>query len=716
MSNNIIKESNYKYHNADGTLSYTKTRIDFDDNTKTFRFVQPDGTLGLQGLSHLLYNLPNVIKANVVYIVEGEKCADALIKRGYTATTLDSGANSKWRPEFTEWLKGKKVIINPDNDRPGMKYARMIKKNVPWAIIKILPNLKEKEDIYDWLEAGHAMSELDDISETILVNEYTEVSKSNSADDKKTQSEILLNLIKDEDIELFLNENHDPYAEIPINGHKEIWSLDSEQFLLWLQRLFYKESGKTIRQENLKQVIGILYAEAKFGDKPCITLYNRVASSDDSFWYDLTSSKWNAVKINKDGWTIVDNPPKLFSRYRHQAEQTTPNPDGDINKIFSFINMSKYKTLFLCWLVACFVPDIPHPMPIFFGEKGAAKSTTCTLLKKLIDPSVLDNLTLSKDEKTLVVNLKQHYFLPFDNVSSINNETSDTLCRAITGGAVQQRKLFTDAEDYIFTFQRCISINGINNVANRADLLDRSILFELERVSEDDRRDLQEIYSSFEKERPNILGAIFNILSKAMEIYPTIKLNKLPRMADFFRWGYAIAKAMNGQGDKFLQEYKSNHSIQNIEAINADTVAYLLVEFMKFKFEWNGRISELLRVLQDEAVNHGINPKSKNMPQAPNNLSRRIKAVMSNLDAVGITFEFDKRHSDGTHIIIRNDNSISPLPPYEVNPTKILELSYGDKNGDKELHNQSSSTQSPLNNNENGDDGDNGDDYINIKF
>ena len=720
MTNNIIKETNYKYHNADGTLSHTKIRIDFDDNTKTFRFVQPDGTLGLQDLSHLLYNLPNVIKADVVYIVEGEKCADALIKLGYTATTLDSGANSNWRPEFTEWLKGKKVIIIPDNDRPGMKYARMIKENVPWAIIKELPDLPEKGDIYDWLEAEHTMSELDDIPETVLDYEEVEVSKSNSADDKKTQSEILLNLINHEDIELFLNENNDPYAEIPINGHKEIWSLDSEQLSLWLQHLYYKDTGKTIRQENLKQVIGILYAEAKFGDKPCITLYNRVASSGDSFFYDLTNPKWSAVKTNKTGWSIVDNPPKLFNRYRHQAEQTTPTTDGDINKIFSFINMSKYKTLFLCWLVACFVADISHPMPIFFGEKGAAKSTTCVLLKRLIDPSSLDTLTLSKDERTLLVNLQQHYFLPFDNVSSINNETSDTLCRAVTGGAVQQRKLFTDAEDYIFTFKKCISINGIHNVANRADLLDRSILFELERVSEDDRRELQEVYSSFEKERPNILGAIFNILSKAMEIYPTIKLDKLPRMADFFRWGYAIAEAMGGQGDIFLEEYKDNQNIQNTEAINADAVAFLLVEFMKFKSEWTGRISELLKVLQGEADNHGINLKSKAMPQAPNNLSRRIKSVRSNLDAVGITFEFDKRHSDGTHIIIRNDNSISPLPPYSVNPTKILGLSNGDKNGDTNSTNKSLNQSTPIslssNNLENGGNADNGDEYININF
>ena len=103
-------------------------------------------------------------------------------------------------------------------------------------------------------------------------------------------------------------------------------------------------------------------------------------------------------------------------------------------------------------MISCFIPDIPHPMPIFHGEKGAAKSTSCALLKKIIDPSSLGVLTLQKAERTMAVNLQNHWFLPFDNVSCINEETSDTLCRAITGSGIQQRKLHTNGDDYIFHF------------------------------------------------------------------------------------------------------------------------------------------------------------------------------------------------------------------------------------------------------------------------
>lgn len=82
---------------------------------------------------------------------------------------------------------------------------------------------------------------------------------------------------------------------------------------------------------------------------------------------------------------------------------------------------------------------------------------------------------------------------------------------------------------------------------------------------------------------PLILGNIFDILSKAIKIYPNVKLNKLPRMADFSHWGYAIAQALGDLGETFLDEYKCNYNKQNIEAINSDIVATLLIAFMKEK-------------------------------------------------------------------------------------------------------------------------------------
>lgn len=438
-------------------------------------------------------------------------------------------------------------------------------------------------------------------------------------------------------------------------------------------------SKKTINKDNLLQVINILQAEARFGNINKISLSNRVAKTEKSFWYDLTNDKWQAVEITADGWNIVDNPPILFNRYRHQSGQSLPIKNGNINKIFDYLNIKNYHTLFLCWLVSCFIPDIPHAMPIIYGEKGSAKSTACSLLKQLIDPSALETLTIPKDIRSLIVNLQQHWFLPFDNVSHINEDVSDTLCRAITGGGIQQRKLNTNAEDCIFTFKRCLAINGINNVVTRSDLLDRGILIELSRIPEEDRRELAEVQNSFKADIPYILGGIFDVLSKAMSIYPNVKLEKLSRLADFTRWGYAIGEALGNRGQEFLNEYNKNIKAQNIEAINNDVVATLIIAFMKDKKEWKGKVSELYNSLSNLTTTCGISTNSKQLPKGANHLSRKLKSLKSNLNAIGISFNTNSK-SDGTYIFIKNVNS-SPLPPY-IHKLSNDTVVYG---GDNEL-------------------------------
>lgn len=698
-------ETAYRYYDADGTLLYTKTRVDYADGTKKFYFLQPNGRKGLKDAKRVLYNLPAVYEADKVYFVEGEKCADAIIKQGYVATTLDSGAKSKWLSEYRQYFDGKTVIIIPDNDKPGMEYASKIAQNIPHAVIKQLPELGEKEDIYDWLAAGHTMDEVDALPEYKPLDDSKQTE---SSAERSTQAEILLELCDKRSLKPFLNEANDPYAAVPVESHTEIFLMDSKDFSLWLQNLYYQETKRPIRAESLSQVVNILSAKAKFGNKECIHLFNRVAPHGGAFWYDLTNAAWQAVEVTADGWEVNSSPPILFNRYRHQNEQVLPQRNGDISKIFRYVNVKEFRTLFLSWLVSCFVPEIPHPMPILFGEKGAAKSTACILLKRLMDPSALDTLTLSNDQRTLVVNLQQHYVLPFDNVSVINGDTSDMLCRAITGGSVQQRKLCTNGEDYIFNFLRCPIINGINNVANRSDLLDRSLLFELERVPETERKELFEVYRAFEEDRVGILGGIFDTLSAAMALFPSVKLNKLPRMADFCRWGYAIAEALGGHGEQFLREYAANYERQNTEAIESDPVATLTIDFMRNRDQWRGRVSELFVQLVDMAQEHGISKHAKSMPPRPNILSRRLNNLKSNLEAVGITFSI-KGESKDSYITLCNEN-ISPLPSYHVDPCKIVGVNHGGKPGDNSTPATLPPSQNALNQPGDGGTGGNGDD------
>ncbi len=153
----------YDYTDENGALLYQVVRF----APKNFRQRIPDGhggwTWSLKGVHRVLYHLPVVLKAATVYLVEGEKDADRLCALGIPATTNCGGAG-KWQPAYSAALRGKRVVILPDNDAPGEQHAHAVAQALlpVAAAVKIvrLPGLPPKGDVSDWLDMGHTRDEL----------------------------------------------------------------------------------------------------------------------------------------------------------------------------------------------------------------------------------------------------------------------------------------------------------------------------------------------------------------------------------------------------------------------------------------------------------------------------------------------------------------------------------------------------------------------------
>src|SRR4030042_6560997 len=143
----------YNYTDIDGTLLFQVVRYE----PKTFKQRKPTGagkwSYDLNGTKRVLYRLPEVVKADEVLIVEGEKDVETLAGLKFTATTSPMGAK-KWRPEYSDYLKGKDVILIPDNDTEGREHMAQggsalngIAKRLKWID---LPDLPSKGDVSDW--------------------------------------------------------------------------------------------------------------------------------------------------------------------------------------------------------------------------------------------------------------------------------------------------------------------------------------------------------------------------------------------------------------------------------------------------------------------------------------------------------------------------------------------------------------------------------------
>jgi hypothetical protein len=339
------------------------------------------------------------------------------------------------------------------------------------------------------------------------------------------------------------------------------------------------------------------------------------------------------------------------------------------------LNVDKeHQLLVLVYIISCFIPDIPHPIFHPHGSQGAGKTTLCKIMKKICDPSSIETLITPKEITQLTQVISHHHVCLFDNMSDLPGWMSDLLAQACTGGGFSKRQLYTDDEDIIFQVKRCIGLNGINLLVSKPDLMDRTILLHLERIAQNKRVDEKELWKIFEEEKPEIIGGIFDALAKAMNIYPNVNLTHLPRMADFAKWGYAIAEALGHNGSKFIKAYQQNVERQNEEVIQHNTLAQSVVTFMNDKDIWSGTIKEAWKELREIA---DPEKKDSSFPKASRTLRNQLEKIKPNLmDIGGITFDIGTRNMSGYPITFEKDCNFNSLDNKPVDALQEKEINF----------------------------------------
>ena len=153
----------YPYHDQDGTLLYEVVRFEPKD-FRCRRLVNGQHVWGLGETKRVLYRLPQLTAEleRVVVVVEGEKSVDTLAAHGVLATCSPGGAG-KWKNEYGLSLRGRRVVVLPDNDPAGVDHAVGVYHALkPFASTAAVAHLDgpPKSDVVDWLAAGHTIDEL----------------------------------------------------------------------------------------------------------------------------------------------------------------------------------------------------------------------------------------------------------------------------------------------------------------------------------------------------------------------------------------------------------------------------------------------------------------------------------------------------------------------------------------------------------------------------
>lgn len=673
ITNDIIEKNKLGWGNFYGKHWITIPIRDELENCHYFKLREnplvknngPKYIFSHKGSEIILYGLNSIKNCDHIVICEGEFDQMILEAKGISAISSTGGAGTfktEWGNVFSKY---ENIYLCFDNDDPGNKgmekiSQQLLKLKGPKISKIMLPKeLGDGGDITDYFLKGFKAEDLFEKYSELQIykgaDENDIIGMEKQVNEKQKASLELVDLIMETGIKLFVDQFNEPFVAINGNGCKVI-GIDSKEFDIWMYGIIY-ESGNSFGSETMKTVKRILSAKA-FDNKNIINLSVRVAEDKDNFWYDLGEK---AIKINKDGWEISNEPLILFRRFKHQKPQVTPQNNGSINDVFKFINVKNDfdKILLKVYIVSSFIPGFPHPVLVIFGEQGSAKSSTFQVLKSIIDPSNLLTIAPIKNPAQFIQLVSHHWMAPFDNLSGISNDLSDCICRACTGEGFSKRKLFTDDDDCIYNVQHCIGINGISNIITKADLLDRSLLIELKFIPASERKGAKDLMNEFDKIKPQIIGSCFDILSKAIKIKPGINIHNLPRMADFAQWGYVIAEAMEIGGETFMKAYRSNIDKQNEEAIFSSPIGIAIIQLLN---KQNGNINTeptcLLNELNEIADEMHIDRiRDKTWPNNPKWLWRRIVEIAPNLKAQGILI--DEKRGDKRYIIIEDTKRYS---------------------------------------------------------
>jgi len=682
----------WKYLDADGKLCALAVRFDGRDGDKVvLPLTWQTDAKNREGWrwaaihdARPLYRLDQLAQRPdaPVLVCEGEKAADAgqLLLTDFIAVT--SGGGSK-AAEKTDWspLNGRRVVIWPDADEAGDAYAADVSRLAFDAGAETVAIVEPPDEAERGWDAADAVAEgwdqtraLDLISrakacatrapsvssrnkfsdnsaalhsthgsisrtppDTIADNDAEEGANSRKRK-RPPQRDQVLSLC--EFVELWHDEGFEAWATFKVRNHFENWPIRSREFRRWIAARYYEESGGTLGGQAMEDALRVLDARA-VNEGPQHRVFIRSGETPGVVWIDLGDADWRAVKITPAGWEVVSRPECRFRRCQAMLPMPDPEKGAFIEELANFVRVSKDEDMILvvAWLVTSLRPNGPFPILLVNGEHGSAKSTTSRMLRKLVDPARAPLRSAPKDDQNVAVEAANAWVMAIDNLSGMPNWLSDALCMVATGSGLTTRRLHTDREQEVFDAARPIILNGINDLAERGDLASRGVGVYLPAIPEEERRTEEEIWSEFDEAWPRIMGCLFDGVSRAMQRKNSVRLERLPRMADFARWAEAAGPALGWEPGQFLAAYEQNLKGATESKFENDAVAVAIRDklFEDFPTGFAGTPTALFTAIMLYAPD--AREQRRGWPANAAALGKHLRRIAPMLRTAGINFE-----------------------------------------------------------------------------
>lgn len=455
----------------------------------------------------------------------------------------------------------------------------------------------------------------------------------------------LIKSILDENVRFFCDQDNplEVFVEYPEpDGSLATVSVRSQMFRAFLGYQYMIESGENV-PPDFEPIIQGKICETQYLRENMIQKLRRVTGSltQGKIAYFLADDQWTTLFIKETGWKAGKSKKVKFTKSPLDADQVMPVGGGDLLRLLRrYVNMDDEDFfLFTVYVVQAFSRTSSHFAAIISSEKGTGKSTLTKLLRDLIDPSKAGVPLMPSNDGDLKTYLADSYVVCFDNTAVLSNKFSNILCAAITGSKAAKRKLYTDCDHIILNLHNMVVINGIDIVPYQSDLAERSLLFELRKISKENRMTDASFWAAFQKDRPLILGAIMDTLVKAIQILPTLQTQSLHRMADANLEMLAIAVALGRTEEEFQELLEKNN--QKLQESYAENNAFVnaIVDFVRKHGNQDEPASKVYDRLKGTKAR-----EIKDFPNSASALSKRLNREKDALEQLGIRFSKHKKN------------------------------------------------------------------------
>jgi hypothetical protein len=626
---------------------------------------------------------PWPIPEGLVLLCEGEMDAAAALAAGHEAVVATPGAKpGRGVVETLQTvLTGREIVLAPDPDTAGTMWRNMIGEALMAAGCRVryiapLPG----EDLDKRLQRERAdgraaaLARLVDGAFSWTQQEQGDTTDADANNDDeasgrkrgRSAADILVRLAQG--CELFHTPGgHDSesYARITLADHSETWPIYSKAFRSWLARRYFDEQRKVPHAQAFQDALGVLAGQALYDGKE-LSVHIRVAGGPGQIYLNLADQQWRVVRVDRNGWQVLTESPVRFLRRRGMMPLPVPEHGGAVDNLRTLVNFDDDGwTLVKAWLLAALRPTGPYPVLALNGEQGSAKSTASRMLRGLVDPNTAPLRSEPRDARDLMIAATNAWIVAFDNLSSIHPWLSDALCRLATGGGFATRELYSDDSERIFDAQRPVLLNGIEEIATRSDLADRSIHLSLPTIRSVSRRVEKDLWEEYATVRPRVLGALLTALSTALREVSNVSLPELPRMADFALWSMAGEAALGIAAGGFMSSYTGNRDLANAGAIETSAIGPALMSLVAATGMWTGTARQLLAELEGRADE--MTRRRRDWPKTPRGLSGALRRLAPNLRAVEIGVLLDDRSTDRARkrLIRLEQGDAAPSEPSE---------------------------------------------------